>query len=168
MVPYAIEHLYTIQDVSRVRQQLYQEQQQLCKLTGIQIERTEAVLDHNHSTQYVRGVLHRQANAVLGKIENLWTRYLGWWYNGTLSQFLRQCADYIDTKEDTRYLHPGWIRRVMIDFKKLPEAKKRMVLEAIGEKDGKNGLARNRAFQKAINSKKFTFEQLANHIKDIT
>lgn len=166
MVPYATEHLYTLQDITRVRQHLLQEQKQLCKLTGMQIERTEAVLDHNHSTQYVRGVLHRQANAVLGKIENLWTRYLGWWYNGTLGQFLRQCADYIESKPDTRYLHPGWIRRLNIDFKKLPEAKKRIVLESLGEKDAKNGIARNKQFLKAIKSKRFTFDEIGKLIKD--
>jgi hypothetical protein len=34
------------------------------------LEASEAVLDHDHKTGYIRGSLHRGCNALLGKIEN--------------------------------------------------------------------------------------------------
>jgi hypothetical protein len=41
-----------------------------CALCNEVIAATEAVLDHDHKTGYVRGVLHRGCNSLLGKIEN--------------------------------------------------------------------------------------------------
>lgn len=46
-----------------------------CALTGYTISLAEAVADHDHATGHVRGVLHRGANSVLGKIENNYRRY---------------------------------------------------------------------------------------------
>ena len=95
-------HLYSSKDVAKVREKLYNEQGGKDALTGLPLDYKQAVTDHNHNTQYVRGVLHRQCNAVLGKIENLWTRYLSYWFEGTLSDFLRKAADYIERKDDHR------------------------------------------------------------------
>ena len=44
-------------------------------MTGYTISVTEAVLDHDHATGHVRGVLHRGVNSLLGKIENNHRRY---------------------------------------------------------------------------------------------
>ena len=44
-------------------------------MTGYTISVTEAVLDHDHATGHVRGVLHRGVNSLLGKIENNHKRY---------------------------------------------------------------------------------------------
>jgi len=41
-----------------------------CALCLEAVATTEAVLDHDHKTGYIRGVLHRGCNALLGKIEN--------------------------------------------------------------------------------------------------
>ena len=74
------KHLYTTKDVQKVREQLYREQEGIDPITKLPIPDKQKVLDHGHSNHYVRAVLHRQTNAVLGKIENLWTRYLSWWF----------------------------------------------------------------------------------------
>ena len=50
-------------------------QDKRCALTGYSISLAEAVADHDHSTGHVRGVLHRGANSLLGKIENNYRRY---------------------------------------------------------------------------------------------
>lgn len=57
------------------REAKLREQGGRCALTGYTISAAEAVLDHCHSTGHVRGVLHRGANALLGKIENNYRRY---------------------------------------------------------------------------------------------
>lgn len=156
-------HLYTPKDVQRVREQLLKEQGGLDLLTGLPIPEKQAVCDHDHKTQYVRGVLHRQTNAVLGKIENLWTRYLSYWYSGSLQDFLRKAADYLDRAPDTRYLHPGFIKKLQTMFNSLSEGSKKIVLESLGQPQGVNGAERKKLFQKAVLSKQFTFL----HIKQL-
>ena len=71
-----VKHLYTTKDVAEVRTLLKERQSNIDPITGLDIPSKQHVLDHNHNTQFVRAVLHRQSNAVLGKIENLWSRYL--------------------------------------------------------------------------------------------
>lgn len=126
-----MKSLYNTKDVAEVRDALLKGQNSKCKLTGLAIDKREAVLDHDHSSQFVRAVLHRQSNAVLGKIENLWKRYLAWWYVGTLSDFLRQCANYIDSNHKQEYYHPGWKKKVQTEFNKLNAANQQVVLQEL-------------------------------------
>jgi len=67
------KHLYNAKDVREVREELYDG---VCELTGQKTDFKDTVLDHDHDTQAVRGVLHRQSNAMLGKIENNFKRYI--------------------------------------------------------------------------------------------
>lgn len=159
------QHLYTSADVKKVREKLLKEQGHKDLLTGLKLEPKDAVCDHSHKNQYVRGILHRQSNAVLGKIENLWTRYLAYWYKGTLQEFLRKTADYLDREIDTRYLHPGFIKRLEVEFNKLNEAGKREVLHKLDVEDGKNATERKAKFKKEILSRKHTYENLLALIK---
>lgn len=57
------------------RQELLIEQNNRCAICDIELSKDEAVLDHDHSTLAVRGVLHRGCNRLLGYIEN--SRRLG-------------------------------------------------------------------------------------------
>jgi Recombination endonuclease VII len=57
-------------DIRPLREQFYQEQQGLCALCGEPIDPLEAVLDHDHKTGLLRGVLHRGCNAYIGSMEN--------------------------------------------------------------------------------------------------
>ena len=159
-------HLYTPTDVAKVRKLLYDEQGGKDALTGLDLDYKQSVTDHNHKTQYVRGILHRQCNAVLGKIENLWTRYLSYWYEGTLSEFLRRAADYIERPDDTRYIHPGFLKRLQTLFNSLPEGDKRAVLEALGQSQGGNSAERKKLFKKALLTRKFTYDQVKAMIEE--
>lgn len=153
------ETLYDTKDVKRVREKLFKEQGGVDLITQLPIPEGQAVLDHNHKTQYVRGVLHRQSNAVLGKLENLWTRYLSWWYNGTLSTFLRRAADYLEQPDDKRYVHPGWIKKVNTSFNKLNATEQNKVLRNLKFESGSNPANRKKLFNQAIKSKQFTYDQ---------
>lgn len=159
------QHLYTSVDVKKVREKLLKEQGHKDLLTGLKLDTKDAVCDHSHKNQYVRGILHRQSNAVLGKIENLWTRYLSYWYKGTLQEFLRKAADYLDREVDTRYLHPGFIKKLETEFNKLNEAGKREILKKLGVDDGKNAAERKIKFKKEILSRKHTYENILALIK---
>ena len=149
--------LYNTADVKTVREQLIKEQQGLCAITGIPTASNNFALDHKHDDeQLVRGAAHKQANAALGKLENLAVRYL-YWYPDGLPEFLRKCADYIERQPDRRWRHPGWIKKVNTMFNKLKESHKDVVLVALGQTKGKNGAERKKLFQKAVLTKQFSY-----------
>ena len=76
----SIPSLRSPKDVQQVREQLLKEQGGIDAITGLEIPPKQAVLDHCHETQFVRAVASRQSNAALGKLENVYARYLKWWY----------------------------------------------------------------------------------------
>lgn len=154
------EDLYTTKDVERVRKLLTEEQENLCAITGLEIPPKQHCLEHAHDNQqYVRGVAHRQANAALGKIEHLHTRYLSYWYPGKLSDFLRQCAAYLEKPPDPRYRHPGWIKKIQTLFNSLTESQKESILQALNS-TGKNSKERKEAFKKIVLSREHSYEKL--------
>lgn len=62
-------------EVAKVRGELYLAQSGKCGLCKWHIVKGEDVLDHDHATGAVRGVLHRTCNALLGKVENAYRRF---------------------------------------------------------------------------------------------
>ena len=159
------KHLYTTKDVQKVREKLYKEQEGIDPITGLPIPGKQKVLDHDHSNHYVRAVLHRQTNAVLGKIENLWTRYLSWWFTGTLSDFLRGCADYIEKEHPKEYLHPTFIKSLQVQFNKLNEKQKQNVLSHFGLEKGCNAKERKVIFKKFILKRTHSMNEILDVIK---
>lgn len=149
--------LYTASDVKEVRRVLLKQQSGLDALTGLPIPSGQEVCDHCHTTQLVRGILHRQTNVILGKLENLWVRHLAWWYNGTLSEFLRKAADYLDRDQPREFYHPGWIKRAQIDFNKLKVQQKDQVLTSLGSPLCKNDDLRKKEFKNKILTKTFDY-----------
>lgn len=158
--------LYNAADVKKVREELTEEQGNLDGLTGIPIEPKQHCLDHNHDTMKVRSVLSRQTNAALGKIENIWTRYLSYWYPHDLPTFLEQSAEYLRAPDDHRWNHPQWIKKVNTAFNKLNESDKDKVLNALGCAKCKNGAERKKAFQSAILTKQFSYDTLSDFINN--
>lgn len=53
-----------------MREQILKEQQGLCAICHEPVTQDEAVLDHCHTTGYIRAVLHRGCNAYIGHMEN--------------------------------------------------------------------------------------------------
>lgn len=159
--------LYNSKDKQVVRELLTKEQNNLCAITGLPIEPKQHILEHAHDDQMlIRGVTSRQANSALGVIERVWTRYLKWWYSGTLSDFLRQCANYLEKPHDTRWRHDMWIKKANTAFNKLNESNKDKVLVALGCDKCKNGAERKKAFQTAILTKQFGYDILLNFINN--
>lgn len=155
------QDLYTVADVKRVRELLTAEQDNCCAITGLEIPPKQHCLDHVHdSTQYVRGVAHRQSNAALGKIENLYVRYLSYWYPDTLSTFLRQCADYLEKEPDKRYRHNGWVKVVKVKFNKLKSSQQDEVLVALGSQKGNNLKDRKEKFAKIVLDRSLGYDKI--------
>ena len=61
-------------EIKAYREELLEKQGGVCALCGRQLFRADAVLDHDHKMGWIRGVLHRGCNSLLGKIENNWKR----------------------------------------------------------------------------------------------
>lgn len=160
--------LYNTTDVKVVREKLTKEQNNKCLVTGLDIPPKQHVLDHAHDdNQLVRGVLHRQVNAFLGKAENAFMRLMQWWYPNDLPALMRECADYLEREEDTRFRHNGWIKKINTQFNKLKESDKDKVLELMGLEKGKNGAERKKLFQKGILTKEYDYVTIRTFIGEI-
>ncbi len=57
-------------EIAPYRSKTLEEQGHNCALCLETVTSDQAVLDHDHRSGYIRGVLHRGCNALLGKIEN--------------------------------------------------------------------------------------------------
>lgn len=145
------EDLYNVKDTKRVRELLTLEQNNLCAITGLPIEDKQHILEHVHDNEmFVRGVASRQANSALGVIEKMWIRYLRWWYPHDLPTFLDQCSKYLRRKQDKRYRHPSFLKRLAIDFNKLSSKQQDQVLITLGSQAGKNSKERKELFSKIV------------------
>lgn len=155
------ESLYNASDVKRVREYLHVKQNGLDALTGLPLASNDAVLDHCHETQVVRGVIDRQVNLVIGKIENSYNRYMKYWYKGNMSDFLNKAAYYLNTPKTTGYIHPGWLKRVKIDFNKLKVKDKDEILEVLtGVGKYTNDTQRKEAFSKVLLTKLYDYSTI--------
>lgn len=164
-----VQTLYTATDVKKVREHLLKQQNNKDALTGLDIPDKQAVCDHSHKTHAVRGILHRQSNATLGKIENLYSRYLGWWYPYSLSTFLRQCADYLDRthKQEAEYYHPGWISSTVTQFKKLNSKQQIKLLKKFEHDNPGNQVSRTALFKKILLSKRYSYDTITTFMNNL-
>lgn len=159
--------LYNTKDIADVRQVLTQEQKGLDKLTGLPIEPKQHCLDHCHSTMRVRGVLARQSNAALGKLERVFTRYLSYWYPHDLQTFLRASADYLDLEQDKRWYHSAWQKKIFTLFNKLPTKQQDTVLQYFNQPKGNNSVQRKESFKKIIADKSLGYDTIRNVILQV-
>ena len=91
-------------EIAAVRTTMLANQGGRCALCKLPVPATEPVLDHNHSTGLVRGVLHRGCNSLLGKVENNYRRY----GVRSLEAFLAGTANYLGLHitDRTGLIHP--------------------------------------------------------------
>lgn len=161
------QDLYTATDVKRVREFLFQEQEFIDAVTGLDLPSEKACLDHDHSTQLVRGVLHRNVNALLGVIENNYKRHLNSWYPYDLPMILRQFADYLEKAPDKRWHHNGHLKRNQADYNKLNEAQKDLVLYSLGYPKGSNGKERKERFKTILLDRDLGYEKIKQTINNV-
>lgn len=90
-------------EVKGYRERTLGVQQNKCALCGEDLTTEEAVLDHDHKTGRIRGVIHRSCNALLGKIENNYRRC----GLNNLGAFIQGTMHYIG-KEQAEVFHPSY------------------------------------------------------------
>ena len=127
-----------------------------CPITLADME--DCVVDHCHTTGMIRGVLHRQSNVLLGKIENAWKRYVNKSSAIQLPEALRNMADYLE-KDDLDLLHPYGATQLSKKFfiKKMHQQQK--ILLDLGFKKSEikdlNNKERTKLFRKKITENKY-------------
>jgi len=118
----------------------------------LKAEGYEPVVDHDHRSGRIRGVVSREGNALLGKVENFFfTRC------ATLSQdlpeVLRAMAEYLEQEQGP--YHPVGIRQVTTKFKNQPKPVQIKILEHRGIphsviKQCRNGKQRSVLYRKHL------------------
>lgn len=91
-------------EVKQFREQQLVKQGHRCALCRDLVDPTEAVLDHDHKTGALRGVLHRGCNSMLGKIENNMPRSRI--DLGRLAELSKNLIRYITADPVSEFLHP--------------------------------------------------------------
>src|SRR5690606_20254647 len=80
----------------------------VCDLCGLPFTaKNPAVVDHDHKTGVIRGVLHRGCNAALGHVENNGPRYF-LTEAAKLTRWARALPEYIFRRRDDAPLYPTY------------------------------------------------------------
>ena len=111
---------------------LFKNADNVCPILGIPLD--DPVLDHDHKTGKVRGVISRQANTLLGRIEN----YLDHRVNSPLSDWgvVENVLAFLsrsDLDSDLKPFHPEGLRQVCKRFAKMKKAEQIESLERLCE-----------------------------------
>lgn len=97
-------HRLTPSQVKAYRETLLAKQGGKCALCQDKVDKSEAVLDHDHATGYCRGVLHRGCNSALGHVENNRARYR-LTNVARLTRWLTAIPEYIHRDHSDKPLH---------------------------------------------------------------
>ena len=87
----------------------------ICPILGIPMDKP--VLDHDHKTGKVRGVISNQANILLGRIENYLDHRVS--CGQTTQHVLLQLFSYVGRDQENNPFHPEGLRQVCRRFNTL-------------------------------------------------
>ena len=120
------------------------------------IRTSDWVLDHDHQTGMVRGVISRQANSLLGKIENFFrTRCVH--AEKALPDVLRRMADYLEFPQGP--FHPVGVRQLTKRFSRAAVTVQKELLQQLNADSAavagcKNTKQRVKLYRKLLIAKK--------------
>jgi hypothetical protein len=124
----------------------------LCPILGIALDDAQAVLDHDHESGLVRGVIHRQANALLGKIENFHKTFLSKLGIEDIRPVLGAMVDWMEADYSDQPIHPNGVKKLISRFKARNASDQKAFLETVGIEPGNNSKERTAQFRRWINS----------------
>lgn len=98
-----------------------------------EIKLTDAVVDHDHDSGLVRGVIHRQANAWEGKVYNAWRRYAK---NNCRLDFIQTLENLVKYLKGpgTDIMHPTGLVQLGKRFGRLKKHEQEFALKNFGIK----------------------------------
>jgi hypothetical protein len=137
------------QEAAKYRNALLTQQNNIDPITKELI--TDAVLDHQHfGDQLCRAVLDRTVNSFEGKVQNSYNRYIKHLTSRTLSEILRNLADYLEQDYTANAIHHTAIDTDVRAFKSLSAEKQKEILEGISVQPKSNSVERSKQARKAI------------------
>jgi len=158
--------LFTPSEVKEERKRLFKLQNEIDPILKKKIDFKDSVCDHDHNTQYCRATLHRQTNAFEGLVFNAYVRCLKWVSDETLSNILRNLADYLEKDYSNNAIHPGHIKKICTMFNSLTEKQKETILQSMHE-TGSNSKQRKEIFKKLVLSRLYSYEFLKESILNL-
>lgn len=107
-------------DIKKLKKFLHKKNNAICPVLKVKVDLNNMVVDHSHSANarilktddggLVRGIMHRGANIIEGKITNAFIRTgLHKIDNINIPSLLRNLADYLEDKTISKkqYIHPS-------------------------------------------------------------
>lgn len=136
-------------DLKQTREELLKLQQGKDLITKETVR--NPCLDHDHGiNQQVRGVIGREVNVFLGKVENGYYRYIGYWSDIPLPDLLENMAEYI-RRPNEEIVHKGWIDVSVRKFKSLAAVRQKYLLKIINSNNiGGNQDTRVKSLRKVL------------------
>lgn len=153
-----IKDLYTPKDVKEIREQFLKVQGNFDPVLFQPLKASDSCLDHDHTSQLCRGALHKQSNTFEGLVFNAYKRCISWLSDDSLPSVLRRLASYLESQPAIKAYHPAWIKRVVVDFKKLPVKKQNLILVRIGLTPESNAVKRVKQFKAGIMKRNIGYE----------
>lgn len=97
----------------------------------IEVRNPGWVVDHDHYSGQIRGVISSEGNTYLGRLENAFNRMSPTARKVGLPKMLKNIAAYL-TKEDTNLLHPTGYRQLYKRFDRLLKGEQELLLISLG------------------------------------
>ncbi len=139
--------------ITQTKLSVWREKNKPRKCPISQADMQDCVVDHCHNSGEIRGVLHRQSNAFMGKVENAWRRYACKSANVSLPEALRRMADWIEFSR-TGLLHPVGATQLQKKFKNKKNEEQLKILLDLGvdlvSMDASNSDKRSKLYRKQI------------------
>ena len=155
-----------LRNVDEIRKVLLQQQLGICPIYQIPISGKDACVDHNHHDPWeVRGVLHRQSNAMLGKLERSYFRYIKPFTHLTLKEVLANMVEYLERKTIGNPIHPSALNEWVKPFKRLNADNKKMILKNFGLNPGKNDRERVKSIRTLLQKDIITYGELLEEVR---
>ena len=147
------KRLKNSQEAAKYRDTLLAQQSKIDPITKSSI--TDPVLDHQHyGDQKCRAVLERTVNSFEGKVYNAYLRYVKHHTDLTISDILRNLADYLESDYSNNAIHHTAIDTDVRVFKQLPAESQKEILQSININPESNTLKRAKQARKAIRENK--------------
>ena len=114
----------------------------VCPILGCPM--IDPVVDHCHRTGLIRGVISREANSLVGRVENYFYRYCESKCTCPPEQAVRNVAEYLQSYW-TDILHPVGAKQLMSRFKRKTKSEQEKILQDLKAKKSKINACANTA-----------------------
>ena len=114
----------------------------VCPILGCPM--IDPVVDHCHRTGLIRGVISREANSLVGRVENYFYRYCESKCTCPPEQAVRNVAEYLQSYR-TDILHPVGAKQLMSRFKRKTKSEQEKILQNLKAKKSKINACANTA-----------------------